>query len=85
MVLASTNVHVVEQAPQNGCHQCLCPQSELQLPPASLGDSPRLAGGSDPASFQITASALDPEPKHVRFCMCPLRGYFPQLSGTPTS
>ena len=24
---------------QNGCHQHLCPQGELQLPPASIGGS----------------------------------------------
>ena len=60
MALASTSVHVVERAPQNGCHQCLCPQGELQFPPASLGGSPRSAGGSDPGSFQTTASALGP-------------------------
>ena len=59
MALASTSVYVVEGAPQNG-RQCLCPQGELQLPPASLGDSPRSAGRSDPSSFQITASALGP-------------------------
>ena len=40
MVLAGTSVHVVEQAPHNGCFQCLCPRGELQLPPASPGDSP---------------------------------------------
>ena len=49
---------MVEPAPQNGCNQCLCPQGELQLPPASPGDSPGSACGSDPGSFQMTASAL---------------------------
>ena len=43
---------------QNGCRQCLCPWGELQLPPASLGGSPGSVGGSDPGSFQITASSL---------------------------
>lgn len=33
---------------------------ELQLPPASLENSLRSAGRSDPGSFQITASALAP-------------------------
>ena len=51
-------IHVVEGAPRNGCCWHLCPQGELQLPPASLGGSPGLAGGSDPGSFQISASAL---------------------------
>ena len=59
MVLADISVHVVELASQNRCCQCLCPQGELQLPPASPGDSPGSAGGADPGSFQITASALD--------------------------
>ena len=35
-------------------------QGELQLFSASLGVSPRSSGGSDPGSFQITASALAP-------------------------
>ena len=42
----------------NFCHQHVCPQGELQLSPASPGVSPRSANGSDPGSFQITASAL---------------------------
>ena len=58
MVLTSTSVHVVEQAPQNGYHECLCPQGEVQLPPTTPGNLPRSVGGSDPGSFQITASAL---------------------------
>ena len=60
MVLASSSVQVVEQVPQNGCLHCLCPQGELQLPLASLGDLPRSVGRSDPGFFQITASALGP-------------------------
>ena len=44
----------------NGCRQSLCLQGELQLPPASWGDSSVLAGLSDPGSFQIIASALHP-------------------------
>ena len=59
MALTSTRV-LIERAPQNGCHPCLCTQGELQLLPASLGHSPRSAGGSDPGFFQITASALGP-------------------------
>ena len=34
------------------------PQRELQLPPASLGDSPRSASKSDQGLYQIVASAL---------------------------
>ena len=60
MVLANTSVHVVEQAPQNGCYQNLCPQDDSSCLRVSLGDSPRSAGGSDPGSFQITTSALAP-------------------------
>ena len=45
---------------------------ESKLPPASLGGSPRLVSGSDPDSFQITASALGLV-EHVRFTMSPLR------------
>lgn len=40
MELANNSVHVAEQAPKNGCHQCLCPQGEVQWPPASPGSSP---------------------------------------------
>lgn len=37
MVLTSINIHVVEGAPKNGCHQCICPQGEPLLnPPPSL-------------------------------------------------
>ena len=52
MVLAST------RAPHNDFHQCLCPHNELQLPPASLGESKSSVGMLGP--FQITASVLDP-------------------------
>ena len=58
MALASPSILVIERAPQNGCHQCLCLPGECQLPPASPGDSPRLTSGSDPGLFQIPASAL---------------------------
>ena len=85
MVLASTSVLVVKQAPHNDCCQCLCPQGGSQLPPVSPGGSPRSASGSDPGSFQIPASVLGLEP--VRFCVHPLRvkSLFPialQLSWT---
>lgn len=49
----------------------LRPQGELQLPPASPGDSLRPTGGSDPDNFHGTASDLGPEP--VRFCVHPAR------------
>ena len=35
MVLANTSAHMVEGGPQDGYCQCLRPQGELQLPPAS--------------------------------------------------
>ena len=60
MALANTNAHVVEGTPKNGCRQCLCPQGELQLLPASLEDSPRSAGRSNPGFYQMTAFALGP-------------------------
>ena len=83
MVLASTGVHEVERAPQNGCRQCLCHQGELRLPPASPGDSPRSAGGSDPDSIQLTASALRPGACEI-LCVPFKNGvYFPQPSGLP--
>ena len=52
MVLASTG-----GAPQNGCHQRLHPHGQSLLPPGSPGGSSRSASGSDPGTFQITASA----------------------------
>ena len=58
MVPASTSIHVVEGVPKNGCCQCLCSQGKLQLPPASLGDSPRPAGRSGLDSYQVKAFAL---------------------------
>ena len=67
----------------------VCPQGELQLPPASLGDSLRPSGGSDPDNFHVTASDLGPEhfPTWVsRFCVHPATGvYFLQHSGSPKS
>ena len=37
-----------ERTPKKCCFQCPCPQDELHLPAASLGESLRSAGGSDP-------------------------------------
>ena len=64
-----------------GCHQCLCPQGELQLPPASPGSAP----GSDPSSFQMTTSALGSRTCEI---LCePFKSgvCFPQPSGSPES
>ena len=60
MTPTCTIIHTVEGTPVNGCCQCLCPWSELQSPPTSLGDSPRPAGRSGPASYQIIAFDLGP-------------------------
>ena len=46
MVLPSISVVMVERAPPNGYHQCLCPQGESQMLPASPGESLRSAGES---------------------------------------
>ena len=55
MELASASAHVVEGAPENVCHHCLCPQGELQLLPTSLEESSRSAGRSDSGAYEITA------------------------------
>ena len=57
--LLITSVHMVERAPKSDCHQCLCPQGELQWPlplPETLQD-PQI-GLTDPGFYQITASSL---------------------------
>ena len=53
---------------QTWCHQRLCPQDELQSPPASLGDSPRSACGS---IFRLLLLPWTPE--CVRVCVPLLR------------
>lgn len=74
--LVFVSVHMVE-APQNGCHQQLYSQGDVQLLPAFLGDSPGSVGRSDPGSYQITSSAWVPE--HERFYVHPLivKSFFP--------
>lgn len=69
MVLIRTNVLMVEQASKVAATS-VCLQEKFQLPPDSLGGSPRSVNGSEPVSLQITASALYLD--CVRFCMCPL-------------
>ena len=71
MALVSTSVLVVEQAAANCCRHHLCSQKESQLPPASLGSSPRLASGSDPASC-LSNYCLCAGSQCVRFCEYPL-------------
>ena len=58
MVPASASVSMVDQDHKNGCHQCLSPQRESQLSPASPAGSPRSASRSDPDAFQTAASVL---------------------------
>lgn len=65
-----TSIRVVEQNPSNGCHWCLCPQSEPQLPPAPPGDFSRSASRSGPGSFQLLLLPWVLE--CMRFCVCPL-------------
>ena len=60
MALGGTPVPVVAHTAHSGCCQCLCPQGELQLPPASLGGSLRSIGMPDSSCFQIIATALGP-------------------------
>ena len=55
MTLTSTSGLEIEQTPETSATS-VCPQ----FPPASLGGSPKLAGGSDPCSFQFIASVLGP-------------------------
>ena len=77
MSLASTSVLLVKQTPRNSWHQQMCLQWEFQLLLASPGGSSRSAGGSDPGSFQITASVL-------KFRTCkPLCELFKSVSYSP--
>lgn len=57
MVLISSSVLVMGCAFPASYFQTLHPQVEFQLLPTSPGGSPRSASGSDPCSFQSTASA----------------------------
>lgn len=58
MVPASACISTIEWAPPDVCCQCLCPQGESLLPPSSMTGSLRATSGSDPDSFQTTASVL---------------------------
>ena len=66
MVLSSASVHMVEGAPKNGCHQCLCPHGELLLPLACLDKYLISTGKFDSGSYQ-NISALCPRVCEV-FC-----------------
>ena len=71
MARASTTVHMVEQAPQNGCLQHLCPQGSptclLHLQKA-LHDQQLVL---TQAFFKLQSLGWNSE--HVRFCVHPLR------------
>ena len=71
MVLASTNVFVVQYASKYGSCQCLSSQRESQLLPSSLGDSARSASGSDQVPFKFLP--LHWALEHERLCVCHLR------------
>ena len=59
---------MVRQALTTVYCQCLCPQGELQVLAASVGDSPRSTGRSDSGSFQINTFPLGPRP-YVILCV----------------
>ena len=61
--------------PQYLCHQCPCPHSGPQPPPASLRDSPRPAGRSAPGSYEVTAFSLGPS-VHETLCAPSKSGVF---------
>ena len=71
MVIANTNFYLVGQAPQNGFHQGLHPQDELQLPLSSLEDSLEQQVGLTQVSLKslLLACVL----QHVRFYVHTLR------------
>lgn len=56
MLPTSTSIHTVA-APQYECHQCLCPQGQLQLP-LPLQETSKDMGTSGPGFYQITAFPL---------------------------
>ena len=62
---------MVQGGPQSDFSQCLCPQSELQLPPCFYRRPSKI-------SWQVLPRLLSnlsffPESKCVKFCVCPLR------------
>ena len=79
MVLAKHQCPCGRTTSPTCCHQCLYPQGEVQLPPAS----PRPAGGLTQAFFKFLLLPCIPE--CVRLCGPFKSGglYFPQPSGSP--
>ena len=66
----------IEGAPQNGCHQCLCPQAELQPPPApppqEILQDQQVGLAQAPIKLLLLLWAVE----HLRLCMHPLRVAF---------
>lgn len=60
MVPANTSVYLEEEAPNNTCCQCICPQSELQVPFAFLGVPARPASRSGSDSYSNYCFYPDP-------------------------
>lgn len=85
IVLTSTSIHVVGQAPPSAYCQCLYPQGEVQLPSTTPGDSPRLMGGLDPWSFQTVQSRAEEIMYKILCVSFKSRVYFSQLAGSAES
>ena len=66
MALASLSIHLVQQAPQIGCHQCLCPVSMLLLGEALQKQQVGL--NYNISKLLLLFWLL----KHVRYCVYPL-------------
>ena len=85
MILSSSSVHVVERAPQNGCHECLSPR---WAPVASF-----LSGRLSKISREVWPRLLSnhcfsPGTRSMLEFVCTLSEwsvYFPQPSGFPES
>ena len=70
MDLAGASVLLIEQAPQNGCYQCLCLWRECQWLFAFLRGFFKISKWvMTQASFKLLPLCWDSD--HVRFYMCP--------------
>ena len=72
MALVNTTVHMVEQAPKSGCHQCLCPRVISSCLPVSLWETlqdQQVGLTQVPFNLLLLPWVLE----QVRFCMCPFR------------
>ena len=50
------------------CHQCPCPHSEPQPPPATSGDTPKAASRSGSGFYEVTTFSLGPS-AHETLCV----------------